>query len=602
MSFQVLQEVAAARHVVIMSLTTEIDGYAFCSGWNKLQLVTQEPVAQARIHSLAYLIKGAVLRAKHATTCSDMFSLRIRPLGELMDMYHDREATDRLDKVYALLGMSSDTPVGITPNYHRQWQDLFHQLVKSLIGGQATVETWDEEVAVITSKSCVLGSVFEKDDIQDSSQRVGITWTYQFGKNRAKSSHFTFPTSAKHIQVGDAVCLLQGASKPILVRPCKSYLAIIMIAAPIADDSQPTNVKWPELLRSITSFPNDIPLIWDWAVPQRKTQDRDYESLESSRQGPKCPNTECKCQDYLDKATRFWNVGLMLNAIKRYKEAGKNLKEALDFYRMALGISHGSWREADEETLKAMDILLVEDGGAAIEAKCNEGQAPLLWAVENTHAALVRLLLDTGADTEVRTSNGDTPLYEASRSGDKAIVQLLLDKGADIERMVGPYAYRVRTPLRGAAKGGHEAVVRLLLDKGFNTEAREGGHDATALCWAVANAHEAVVRLLLERGAQTETNFGYSHITPLCIAARNGHEALVRLLLDKGADIEAKYDNDGGTPLCWAAENGHESVVQLLLIKGADIEARARERGDKPLSRAARNGHTAVVRLLQRYI
>ena len=50
---------------------------------------------------------------------SDMSFLAIRPLGDLLDMFYTYEATKRNDKVYALLGISSDAlnTVNLLPNY-----------------------------------------------------------------------------------------------------------------------------------------------------------------------------------------------------------------------------------------------------------------------------------------------------------------------------------------------------------------------------------------------------------------------------------------------------------------------------------------------------
>ncbi|KAH7309925.1 hypothetical protein B0I35DRAFT_453508 [Stachybotrys elegans] len=112
--FQRIWEVAAARHILIKCGPTEIDGYAFCSGLSALKLSYETyPDLQSLIRPVVYLIRGAVFRPRHeryGTSRSGRFSLGIRPLGELMDMYHTREAADRRDKVYALLGMSLDDP------------------------------------------------------------------------------------------------------------------------------------------------------------------------------------------------------------------------------------------------------------------------------------------------------------------------------------------------------------------------------------------------------------------------------------------------------------------------------------------------------------
>ena len=95
----------------------EVNGYTFCSGFNKLELSYKDhpdPDLQSRIRSVIYLIRGAIFRPKYATSPLGGLSL-----GELIDMYHTREATVPNDKVYALLGMSSDDPgaAGLSPDY-----------------------------------------------------------------------------------------------------------------------------------------------------------------------------------------------------------------------------------------------------------------------------------------------------------------------------------------------------------------------------------------------------------------------------------------------------------------------------------------------------
>lgn len=74
-----------------MCRSTEIYGYAFCLGLEKLEL---DPNPQGLVLSVADLIKGAVLRPKHAKSRAHRFSLDIGPLGQLIDMFQNREATD----------------------------------------------------------------------------------------------------------------------------------------------------------------------------------------------------------------------------------------------------------------------------------------------------------------------------------------------------------------------------------------------------------------------------------------------------------------------------------------------------------------------------
>ncbi|KAH6983699.1 heterokaryon incompatibility protein-domain-containing protein, partial [Ilyonectria sp. MPI-CAGE-AT-0026] len=464
-SIQVLQEVAAARHVLIKCGLTEIDGYVFCSGLSALNLSYEtRPHLLGLIPPIIYLIRGSIFRPRHErleTSRSGRFSLKIRPLSELVDMYHTREATDLRDKVYALLGMSSDDPYakGLSANYKTSWKDAFQKLVKFSLSDQMSVGTWDDnEVAVIEGMGYVLGEVssVERDMTRDARQHVNITWKNapsHFDSKGKQRPHFTFEASAKSIQAGDVICRLQGALEPTIIRPCNGFSTVIMITVPTADDHR----KW---LGSITTFPNDLLLVWDWGESRGKSQGgEDYGYLVSSRGVPKCPKTECQCQDDLDKATRTWNFGLLLNGMGRYEEAEKNLRNAVEFYRTGAALrsmdktspGHGAWRKADKNK------------GAAIEVKDTKyGRTPLWHAAANGQEAVVQQLLDKGAAVDTRDTEGRTPLSHTAANGHKAIVQQLLNKGADVNER----DTEDRTPLSYAAANGQKAVVQLLLDKG----------------------------------------------------------------------------------------------------------------------------------------
>jgi hypothetical protein len=101
---QVLQEVAAARQILVKCGLSEINGYTFCSGLNAFKLSysagPDRVDIQGLIPPIAYLIQGATFRRRreHETNQSGGFSLYIRPLVELVDIYHLREATDRRDR------------------------------------------------------------------------------------------------------------------------------------------------------------------------------------------------------------------------------------------------------------------------------------------------------------------------------------------------------------------------------------------------------------------------------------------------------------------------------------------------------------------------
>ncbi|TRX92821.1 hypothetical protein FHL15_006227 [Xylaria flabelliformis] len=430
----VLQEVAAARHILIKYGPTEIDGYVFCSGLSGLNLSYKtSPDFQGLILPAIYLIRGAIFRPRckgDEINSSSTFSLNIRPLVELVDMYHTHKATNRLDKVYALLGMSSDDPseAGLLANYNTSWGEVFRKLVKFFLSDQMSVSTWDDkEVAVIEGKGYVLGKVSSVDNTRDHKQCVRITWWYA-----SKGIDTFYFTSAKPVQEGGVACLLKGASKFTIVRLlCSEFSTIIMIAAP------PTYYLrgW---LTSITTFPDDLLLVWDW-YERRKLQDGEgSEYLLNNREVPHCPRTECQCQNYLYKSARLWNFALLLNKMERYTDARKNLRDAVEFYMNGMALrgidktfpDHSPWRKTDEEVLRVLDLLSKTIGAEYPKY----GQTPLFWANRNRHETIVQLLLrKKEVDVDLKDNKNWTPLFWAACSGHKAIVQLLLDKGADIQ-------------------------------------------------------------------------------------------------------------------------------------------------------------------------
>ncbi|KAL8344915.1 hypothetical protein RB601_005110 [Gaeumannomyces tritici] len=598
----VLQEVAAARHVLIKYGSTEIDGYAFCLGLGVLgPFYKTHPNLQALIPPIAHLIKDAIFRRRHDrndTSRPARFSLNIRPLNELVDMYHTRQATNPLDKVYALLGMSSDDP-RIKVDYKSSWKDLFRELVNFSLSSAVSVSTWDaKEVAVVEANGYVFGEVSSAGDDME------ITWKTAPGHPDAEvepRSRFAFQASAKAIEKGDVVCLLQGASRSTIIRPCDGFSTIIRIAGPPTD-------RLPKWLHSITTFPTDLLLVWDWDESRRKSQaGESYEYFVSNRGVPQCPRTRCRCQGYLDKAARLWNSGMLLNGMERYEEAVKSFRKAMGVYGVGAALrsvdntfpGHGPWREVDKKVLGIMDSPFFKDEGAAMEAKYTEhGRTPLSWAAENGHEAVVKLLAAGRANVEAKDKYGRTPLSWAAANGHEAVVELLLATSkVDVEAKDSNDGW---TPLSWAAENGHKAVVELLLATSkVDVEAKDSNDGWTPLSWAAANGHKAVVELLLATGKADIDAKDKRGQTLLLWAAENGHKAVVELLLATGkADVEAGDKYFWNTPLSRAAENGHEAVVELLLATGkANVNAKDNG-GRTPLLRAAADGHKAVVELL----
>lgn len=321
--------------------SAEMNGYTFCSGFNKLGLSYKdypERDLQNLIRSVTYLIRGAIFRPKYATGSSSGLSL-----GELIDMYHNREATEPNDKVYALLGMSSNdiSAVDFSPDYNVPWKILLQRLIEFILPEEVSVEILDEQkIAVIKSEGCILGHVssVDYDSARYDRQHVNVVLnntSKSLEYEREYGTRWTLQASAKSIRNGDLVCLLDGASKPTIIRAYKDHFTIIIVAVTLRQSVQTESgyVDRPESPASAKSFSRDFLLIWNWKKPLGNLQDRaKYEtSAEINTLVPEYLKTTSP------KTTRLWNVALAFGDSGEYKEAEKKLQEAIESCERVFG-------------------------------------------------------------------------------------------------------------------------------------------------------------------------------------------------------------------------------------------------------------------------
>ncbi len=247
----------------------EIDGYTFCQGLDKLSIHKDDSSSsQKYLGSTAQLMRGAIFRPRNRDS-----PLGQATLGQLLDTYHTYEATKWHDKVYALLGMSSDnpSPARLAPNYTISWPELFQELVRFLLSERVTVRaSKDSQLAAIKGKGYFLGTVVSIEPDKDR-------WDVQHGqiaflshlptKNRRSlqqiSSKWSIPALNNPIQAGDHVCYLQEAQRPTVIRTRKDCFKVIMISPILHDDLKEAlprkNSKYDQ------HHLKDILLIWDWS-------------------------------------------------------------------------------------------------------------------------------------------------------------------------------------------------------------------------------------------------------------------------------------------------------------------------------------------------
>jgi hypothetical protein len=210
-------------------------------------------------------------------------SLDICSLGELVDMYHTYKATIPHDKVYALLGMCSDDlyGAGLEPDYSLPWRILMQRMAVFLLSDSVSVDTWNEKRRmIIKSKGCVLGKVsaIDSNNRAESGQIVEFTTSASPGYKISEDVRWLMRTSVKALQIGDLVCLLQGALKPTIIRSWEDHFIIIVIGPVYLKHTDDGDAEWSRLAQP-ASFIRDFLLVWDWETSLQNQDPSPYKAL-----------------------------------------------------------------------------------------------------------------------------------------------------------------------------------------------------------------------------------------------------------------------------------------------------------------------------------
>ncbi|KAL6922571.1 hypothetical protein FSST1_006597 [Fusarium sambucinum] len=506
----VLQEVAAPQHILIRCGDAEIDGHLFCRGLSVLMSTYKNCESiQSWIYSLTRLIQGAIGLPRHIGLLMGRFSLAIRPFYDLIEMYHTRKATDRRDKVYALLGMSTDVPsgAGLSVNYNIPWSQLFRSLIKYAISDSISATTWDDrEIAVIKGKAVVLGEIssVERNDLLVNNQTLSITWKNAMSRI-SQTTSWTLDVSAKLFQAEDVLCLFQGATRPTIIRRCGSYWAVIRISMHSASVQKMADGLWndmspdsicSDLLQPVTTYLRDFLLIWDWdehSIQSLQNQENRYVTIVNEQ------FDTGSLSETIDNIINMVDMGLVLRDLQRYTLSEDCIRRAmaaletemrlLEEFESASSISDTTFNEILELD-RIVNALLHVKGG----------WLPLVWASQDGYNLVVKLI-QMRANPNEGDEEGRLPLSWAAENGHETLVHHLLSIGdVDPDRRDS----RGWTSLQWAVFGGHETIVKRLVatqkvDPDAKQEMRDvDGTTLTPLEFALASGYQSVVEMLLE--------------------------------------------------------------------------------------------------------
>ena len=205
--------------------------------------------------------------------------------------------------------------------------------------------------------------------------------------------------------------------------------------------------------------------------------------------------------------------------------------------------------------------VLIDEGGAPLDATDNDGRTPLHIAVQTQRPALIELFLRHGAPLDVVDSGGAAALHLAVALGRRDIVTTLLDAGAIIDHPGGLEVYEF--PIHVAARRLDLRMLRLLVARKANVNV--GDHTAnTSLHVVCAAGAVDLVQFLVDEGADVNANNAAGDTPPHICSANGFLDCLVALFRHRGVVEMTRRNVEGLTPVEAARSKGHEEIVRFI--------------------------------------
>ncbi|MBR4592548.1 MAG: ankyrin repeat domain-containing protein [Elusimicrobiaceae bacterium] len=220
------------------------------------------------------------------------------------------------------------------------------------------------------------------------------------------------------------------------------------------------------------------------------------------------------------------------------------------------------------EDPKTLSYLITADK-MSINIPDNQGNTPLIYAVQKGYLRNVKALLDGGANANYRNpTNGLCALATAAAEGNPEMIKLLVKNGkADINLP----DLEGRTPIFYAVENNRPEALQLLLSAGANPNAQDNS-GATALMRASAKNYTDCINLLLRQkntDVNVADNLGRSALMYSVYAT---DAATAQKLMAAKADLNAA-DVTGTTPLMSAIKAQNDRAAVLFIQQGADLTA-----------------------------
>ncbi|XP_057326697.1 ankyrin-1-like [Microplitis mediator] len=170
----------------------------------------------------------------------------------------------------------------------------------------------------------------------------------------------------------------------------------------------------------------------------------------------------------------------------------------------------GKYESQEEDSARGEIAKLLISKGANVNARTNDNDTALAYAVLHQNPYVVEALLLHGASIDDLTSSGDTLLHMAAIKGKTEVIRLLVQHGFVVD---SPNNKGI-TPLHFAVENNNEEAVICLIEYGADVNGINKKSGRTALHLAVEKNLSTIVRVLLKYGSDINIVNSYNQ-TPL---------------------------------------------------------------------------------------
>jgi hypothetical protein len=290
----VLQESAAARSILIKCGTVEMPGYVFTTGLRYLRseaILGASSVTNQCLSALETMEWNTLIKHRAVTPLlSDSFSesgfSRSTSLGDLLERFYRHEASDKRDKVFALLGLCSpDSRSLIVPDYTKSWDKVWSDAIRQILGSETIVTiSVERRQACVTFSGYVIGTI-ETYRVDKKHLKIHLRPIYKDTSSEYNVldwfAQWDVESWCKDVEDDDIVFCSAGSKRPTIIRPCYDHFDIVVIAlsahSRVQRDLGPS-ISWQEFQSCLTGNPKQITAVWDW-TPDYPNQCEQHSSL-----------------------------------------------------------------------------------------------------------------------------------------------------------------------------------------------------------------------------------------------------------------------------------------------------------------------------------